>query len=90
MARFLGTVQGQRGAASRLGSVKSGLAGKVNGWNVGVRVEARVGSRGLDELTVYATGGSQARGSAVAIGTLEEMAGAERGWLWRPNKDQRI
>lgn len=38
MARYRGTVQGQRGVASRLGSANSGLRVTANGWNVGANV----------------------------------------------------
>ena len=39
MARYRGTVQGQRGGASRLGGTVSGLAVTANGWDVGARVD---------------------------------------------------
>ena len=41
MAQFIGTVQGDRGEASRLGNKKSGLTTEYNSWNYGVRVIAR-------------------------------------------------
>jgi hypothetical protein len=63
MARFRGTVQGQRGEASRLGNAKTGLTVTANGWDCGVRVEAfaRISSatgEPLDLFHIYATGGS--------------------------------
>jgi len=57
MARFRGTIRGQRGDASRLGSINSGLVVTCNGWDVGVRVVAGV-RNGKDHFQIYATGGS--------------------------------
>ena len=42
MTRFRATIQGNRGAASRLGGVNSGVEASVNGWDIGVGVKARV------------------------------------------------
>jgi len=38
MAHFIGSVQGQRGEASRLGGKKSGLTAYAASWQGGVRV----------------------------------------------------
>lgn len=57
MAQFRGTIQGQRGLASRLGTKDSGLVVTANGWDTGVTVEL-VHSGGVDEVRVYRTGGS--------------------------------
>ena len=57
MAQFLGTVVGQRGKVSRLGSKESGMDARVNGWLRGIWVEARV-EDGVDVFRVYSTGGS--------------------------------
>lgn len=57
MARFRATIKGQRGEASRLGSAKSGLSARINGWNAGLRIEAE-NRNDADVFTVYATGGS--------------------------------
>ncbi len=58
MAHFRGTVQGMKGEASRLGSVKSGLTTICQGWNLGIKVYAEVDSAGHDQFTVYKTSGS--------------------------------
>jgi hypothetical protein len=60
MAQFRGTVEGQRGAASRLGGKSSGLTVKANGWHGGVTVNASaLSSKGDgDRFTVWGTGGS--------------------------------
>lgn len=72
MARFRGTLQGSRGAASRLGH--SGLTVTANGWDVGVRVDARPGHDDCDEFVIVATGGSNG-GSSRVIGRVRLVAG---------------
>jgi len=69
MAHFRGTIQGQRGSASRLGSVKSGIVANVNAWDVGIRVESRV-INGEDAFAVYLTAGSNGSTSAHPTGTF--------------------
>ena len=61
MAHFRGTIQGNRGGASRLGTAKSGLDVTANGWNGGIRVELWV-QDGVDMANVELNGGS-GRGS---------------------------
>ncbi len=58
MARFRGTIWGNRGEASRLGTPASGLDVTCNGWQGGVKVHASVDAEGNDVFQVYATGGS--------------------------------
>lgn len=71
MAQFRGTVQGNRGGASRLGSKASGLRTTCNGWQSGVEVVASVNEEtGQDEFVIWATGGSSPRFGAVRIGTV--------------------
>lgn len=57
MARFRGTVQGARGEASRLGTVKTGLTVAANGWDIGGEVGARVCAAG-DAIEFTLTAGS--------------------------------
>lgn len=57
MAHFRGTVQGSRGEASRLGSKSSGMSVVLNGWAVGVHVEA-THEDGKDVIRVFKTKGS--------------------------------
>ena len=58
MVRFYGEIRGQaKSKASRLGSAKSGLAARINGWNIGIRVEL-FDDDGRDTVAVYATSGS--------------------------------
>lgn len=68
MAQFRATIQGQRGEVSRLGSRKSGITARINGWHSGIRVEA-FERNGLDCFDVYQTGGSTG-GDSVYLGHL--------------------
>ena len=54
MAHFYGGVHGYRGAATRLGSAKSGLSVFGQGWNVGIKAELSADGDG-DEVTVWLT-----------------------------------
>ncbi len=57
MARFRGTMAGNRGQVSRLGTKSSGISAKINGWNSGVNIEARV-ENDDDVFYIYPTSGS--------------------------------
>ncbi len=71
MARFMGTVKGGRGEASRLGGTSSGIMATAQGWNVGVRVCGGADDEnGEDVFMVYATGGSNARTSSKAVAAI--------------------
>lgn len=64
MARFSGSIKGQRGQASRMGSAASGIHAHVRGWDVGVEVFGDTGDgANVDTFTVYLTAGSN--GSAI-------------------------
>jgi hypothetical protein len=69
MARFIGSVHGNRGPASRLGTDRSGIDSHTNGRNAGVRVAARV-ENNEDVFYVYQTGGSNNRNLDVHIATI--------------------
>jgi hypothetical protein len=58
LARFRGVLQGGRGEATRLGHGTSGLRGRVEGWDCGVKVVAFVDAEGRDCFEVYETAGS--------------------------------
>jgi hypothetical protein len=60
MAQFRGTIRGQRGEASRLGSKSSGLCVTCNGWNGGITVYVDYDKNtGKDRFQVFRTGGSR-------------------------------
>ena len=58
MGHFRSTIKGNRGEASRLGTIKSGMQVSCNGWNSGIRISAFVDSEGKDTFKVYKTSGS--------------------------------
>jgi hypothetical protein len=71
MAQFRGTIEGQRGVASRLGSKASGLTVRANGWDTGVIVEL-THENGRDNVRVWRTGGSGGRGKSELIGQWDD------------------
>ena len=68
MAQFRGIMQGQRGQVSRLGSKKSGLTARVDGWHSGIEIIASH-VNGEDIFEVYESKGSKI-GKVRLIGTL--------------------
>lgn len=71
MARYRGTIKGQRGEASRLGSPKSGLVAYLNGWDIGLYVRlGPCGPDGEDIITVELNGGSNGSAGIKPIGTF--------------------
>lgn len=73
MAQYRATIEGQRGIASRLGSKKSGLLAKVNGWNCGIEVEMSYDEEGKEDvINVYLTSGSSQRGEKIFLGKYTE------------------
>ena len=74
MAHFRGTVQGSRGAVSRLGGRVTGIRTEVNGWFFGVEVFGAE-SAGKDTFEIKLTGGSNHREQKVSLGyfTLEDL-----------------
>jgi hypothetical protein len=66
MSHFYGSVQGNRGEATRGGSKDSGIFGHIRGWNVGVRVDVdHDENEGQDIVTVRSTGGSNSSSGEV-------------------------
>jgi hypothetical protein len=77
MAHFLGSVQGSRGAVTRLGGAESGIRASVQTWNEGLRVHLWVAKDGKTTLAaIYRTGGSNGLTSEQLIysGPLAELA----------------
>jgi len=63
MAQYRGTVNGQRGMASRLGSKRSGLEVRADGWHVGCRVSITWDEASEEDIVrVYRTQGSAHEG----------------------------
>ena len=65
MAQFKAQVSGQRGRASRLGSKRSGIWARVDGWRSGVEVVGQTDSAGRDVFEVRVTQGSGSSPGAV-------------------------
>lgn len=72
MSHFYGSLQGNRGQATRQGTAKSGIDGHIRGWKVGARVECRVNENGQDVISVCATHGSMGGGRSEVIAEFTE------------------
>jgi len=67
MAQFYAEIHGNRGAASRQGTAKSGLSGHIRGWGIGARVHMTE-ENGEDVCYVYLTSGSHNHHSSRFLG----------------------
>ena len=56
MAAFRGTIQGNRGEASRSGTKESGITARINGHRLACRVEMNLNSEGLEQVTITLCG----------------------------------
>ncbi len=71
MARFYADIQGNRGAATRMGTKDSGMNGHIRGWYLGCRVMMRYNKQTKeDECTIELTGGSGSGGRPKQLGTF--------------------
>jgi hypothetical protein len=61
MSRFYGSMNGNRGEATRQGSTNSGITCHARGWDIGIEVRGYVNEEGKDEFRVFITGGSNRR-----------------------------
>ena len=63
-------MHGSRGAASRLGTAKSGLTVTCNGWDIGATcyVQAVDVSSDADTVSIYLTTGSNGGGRDIFLG----------------------
>lgn len=74
MARFYGGVSGNRGQATRLGSVDSGLSVFGQGWDLGVRVYLGVDKDGQDYAVITLNSGTHGCIAACCLGTFVRTA----------------
>ena len=89
MGHFRGTVKGNRGEASRLGTKGSGLHVTANGWDIGVEVLLWHNGE-YDEVTVYITGGSNSWWKRRTVLNTNEHAMEVESILREANKGQII
>lgn len=72
MSRFYGSIQGNRGGATRQGTPASGMEGHIRGWDIGGRVIMSVNpATGRDTCTIYLTSGSNGYGHHQLLGDFE-------------------
>jgi hypothetical protein len=58
MARFYADIQGNRDAATRMGTKPSGMRGHIRGWKSGCKVYCYADEQDNDVCDVYSTSGS--------------------------------
>lgn len=60
MAQYKGSLRGNRGEVSRLGSKDSGLRARIGGWNLGVETYVKWSETDqCDIVSIHLTGGSK-------------------------------
>ena len=75
MAHFRGTIEGNRGDTSRLGTKKTGLIVTANGWKAGVQVEVRHDKeKNSDVFEIYKTTGGDCAIVKELIGSFRVKA----------------
>ena len=73
MAKYYGTVQGNRGAATRIGSASSGITASAQSWNGSLIAYIHDGDGDEPIFDIEIANGSSAYGSRVFSGTLREL-----------------
>lgn len=78
MAHFYGEIQGNRGEATRMGTKDSGFRGHIRGWHVGGSINCHYNeSKDRDEISIYATKGSNGYGSEHLADVIELDSGSK-------------
>lgn len=77
MAHFYGNLRGSRGAASRLGTARSGLSVSARSWNGSVTVELSETETGT-RVRILAAEGSAIGGNVLYSGPISDLAKAVR------------
>ncbi len=75
MAHFYGSIQGQRGEATRLGSKNSGLRAITAGWTGAISVTLSH-KDGKDVATIYRQPHQNSGGNTILIGEFDLASGA--------------
>ncbi len=73
MAHFRGTIEGNRGAVSRLGSRNSGLRVTAHGWGIGATVNISH-FEGEDIITIWLNAGSGHGNQRRSLGSFRSEA----------------
>jgi len=69
MAHFYGSIQGNRGEATRMGTKDSGISAHIRGWDIGAKVVCFVDFEGRDCVTLLVSGGTNASKKDINLGT---------------------
>ena len=73
MAKYYGTIKGNRGAATRIGSSSSGLMAAARSWNGSLIAYVHDGEGDEPVFDIEIANGSSACGRRVFSGTLSEL-----------------
>lgn len=83
MSEFYGTLEGNRGVATRCGTASSGIKASVQSWDGSVQMRLCYDVDGEQALRVSMSNGSSFYGDTVFDGSLERfraMCEKEMGW----------
>jgi hypothetical protein len=79
MSHFYGTLQGNRGQATRCGSKASGVSTYAAGWRGAIHVETFIGDDGEDWFAVYLTPWQYSGGESRMLATGHLNAAGDFG-----------
>jgi len=75
MSRFYGSIEGNRGMATRQGTASSGMYGHIRGWHIGASVVCYENEKGEDCVRVQLTGGSMNPSPLITLGAWKLEGG---------------
>lgn len=78
MAHFYGSMRGNRGQTTRMGTKQSGFSAHIRGWDIGVKV-IMVHRDGNDVIQVYRTSGSNGRNNDILITEFSKATVSNQG-----------
>lgn len=79
MSTFYGSIQGNRGAATRGGSRNSGIRASAQSWNGSVITELTYDENDRLMVSVSTSEGSSSYGSRIFYGTFDEYVAKLKG-----------
>lgn len=77
MSRFYANIQGNRGAATRMGTAASGIQAHPRGWDLGVNVVGYAGNGDRDNFAIRLSSGSHASRHATFVLEVTDLG---HGW----------
>ena len=90
MSKFYGSMQGNRGEATRRGTANSGMKAHVRGWNCGIAVNALATHEEEEIFGVVLTKGSTDPSSILSLLTVIYNAKTRKTRVLLPNKTELV